>query len=135
VSPFSSIRVARVSRRASRIRVIESRWVNGDGASRRDDSSRDDRDPDLTTAEVVTGAELDRLALAADPATAIDPHAVAWVGAAQLGQDLLPEWYMPRPTASGRHRWTRLLVVSIIAGILLINAFGLCVTSGFISVA
>jgi hypothetical protein len=47
----------------------------------------------------------------------------------------LPEWYMPRAIATGRGRGTKIVVWSIIAGFVVINAFGLCITSGFLSIA
>jgi hypothetical protein len=42
---------------------------------------------------------------------------------------------MPRPTATRRGRATTVVIVAIIVGILVIDAFGLCITSGFLSLA
>lgn len=78
--------------------------------------------------------ELTALALAADPHAPIDPDAVPWRGGGDQ-RSILPEWYMPRPMAIGRGRTTKIIIISIIVGFLLIDAFGLCVTSGFISLA
>jgi hypothetical protein len=83
----------------------------------------------------ISDEELTALALAADPGAPIDPDAVPWRGGVDLIQSPLPEWYMPGAMAIGRGRTTKIVVISIVAGILLINAFGLCVTSGFISLA
>ena len=78
--------------------------------------------------------ELTTLALAADPHAPLDPDAVPWrAGMSQLG--LLPDWYMPRPIALSRGRGTRLVIFGVVAGFLVIGAFGLCITSGFLSLA
>jgi len=53
------------------------------------------------------------------------------MSASPLG--LLPDWYMPRPIAAGRGRGTRIVIVGVVAGFLVIGAFGMCVTSGFLS--
>ena len=82
-----------------------------------------------------TDEELTSLALAADPTIPADPHAVPWNWGNGLGQNLLPEWYMPRPMASRRGRGTRITVVSIVTSLVVICAFGLCVTSGFLQLA
>jgi hypothetical protein len=87
-----------------------------------------------TNAEPVSDEELAALALAADPLAPLDPDAVPWrAGMFQLG--LLPDWYMPRPIATGRGRGTRLVIYAVVAGFLVIGAFGLCITSGFLSLA
>jgi hypothetical protein len=79
--------------------------------------------------------ELTALALAADPHAPLDPDAVPWNGSSNSYQSPLPEWYMPTAMAVRHGRATRVTVIVIIAGFLLIDAFGLCVTSGFISLA
>jgi hypothetical protein len=79
--------------------------------------------------------ELTALALAADPHAPLDPDAVPWNGASNLYHSPLPEWYMPSAMAVRHGRATRVTIIVIIAGFLLIDAFGLCVTSGFISPA
>lgn len=84
---------------------------------------------------VVSDDELTALAMAADPAAPLDANAMAWLGVADGVARLLPEWYMPRPIAARRGRATQIVVVSLVAGFLMINALGLCVTSGFISLA
>lgn len=89
---------------------------------------------EIDSPSTFTDEELTTLALAADPHAPIDPDAMPWRG--DDGQrSLLPEWYMPRPMAIGRGRTTKIIIISIIVGFLLIDAFGLCVTSGFISLA
>jgi hypothetical protein len=42
---------------------------------------------------------------------------------------------MPSPSYHLRGRWTRAIVIALIVGFLVIDAFGLCITSGFITVA
>ncbi len=48
---------------------------------------------------------------------------------------LLPNWYMPIPSYQLRGRLSRAVVITLIAGFLVIDAFGLCITSGFLSLA
>lgn len=79
--------------------------------------------------------ELTTLALAADPHAPIDDEAVAWTGVFGVAGSLLPEWYMPRPLAVGRGRATQVVVASVIVAMLVIGGFGLCITSGFLSLA
>jgi len=89
---------------------------------------------DLKVAERLSDEELTTLALAADPDAPLDPDAVPWrAGMWQVG--LLPDWYMPRPIAAGRGRGTRIVIYAVVAGFLVIGAFGLCITSGFLSLA
>ncbi len=82
-----------------------------------------------------TDEELTELALNADPLAPLDPHAVAWEGAILHRPGLLPDWYMPTPAASRRGRFPRSVVVLIVVGFLIIDGFGLCITSGFLSLA
>jgi hypothetical protein len=85
--------------------------------------------------ERLSDEELISLALAADPHAPLDPDAVPWSSLFSIPGNLLPEWYMPHPVASRRGRGTQIVVLSIVAGMLLIGAFGLCITSGFLSLA
>lgn len=79
--------------------------------------------------------ELTALALAADPNAVLDPNAVAWSGIGFEPPGLLPNWYMPVPSYQLRGRLSRAVVITLIAGFLVIDAFGLCITSGFLSFA
>ena len=79
--------------------------------------------------------ELTALALAAEPVTTLARDAVPWGGGDLRTPSLLPNWYMPSPSYHLRGRWTRAIVITLIVGFLIIDAFGLCVTSGFITVA
>jgi len=79
--------------------------------------------------------ELTALALAGDLDAPLAPDAVAWEGAALHRAGLLPQWYMPTPVASRRGRWPRTVVLILIIGFLVIDGFGLCITSGFLSLS
>jgi hypothetical protein len=81
----------------------------------------------------VSDEELTALALAADPTAPLAPDAVAWRGAADSASWLLPEWYMAAPRATGRRRGTLVVIAAVLVGFLVIDAFGLCITSGFLS--
>ena len=83
----------------------------------------------------ISDDELTALALAADPLAPLDEDAVAWNGLMLHRSGLLPDWYMPTPAAIRTGRLPRALVITLIVGFVAINAFGLCITSGFISVA
>ena len=90
---------------------------------------------DLAVSPFFTDEELTSLALAADPHAPLDPNAVPWHGGSSSHQSLLPDWYMPSPMAVRHGRATQLTIVLIIVGFLVIDAFGLCITSGFLSLA
>ncbi len=77
-----------------------------------------------------TDAELTELALAADPDQPLDGDArpLALYPAAVGGA--LPLWYMPPVMARAKRGWRTWIVVAIVAGFLLINALGLCITYG-----
>lgn len=81
----------------------------------------------------ITDEELTALALAAEPVTTLARDAVPWGGGDGRTPSLLPNWYMPSPSYQLRGRWTRAVVITLIAGFLVIDAFGLCITSGFLS--
>lgn len=83
----------------------------------------------------ISDDELAALALAADPHVALDEHAVAWSGIGTDPPGLLPNWYMPVPSYQLRGRLSRAVVITLITGFLVIDAFGLCITSGFLSLA
>ncbi|HEY1222966.1 MAG TPA: hypothetical protein VGE75_05670 [Acidimicrobiales bacterium] len=88
----------------------------------------------VTSDDPVSDEELTALALAANPHAPLDPDAVPWrAGMLQMG--LLPDWYMPRPIAAGRGRGTRIVICAVVVGFLVIGASGLCITSGFLSLA
>ncbi|HQT98916.1 MAG TPA: hypothetical protein PLG60_00270 [Acidimicrobiales bacterium] len=92
---------------------------------------------DFDEGRAISDDELSALALAADPSAPIDTTAPPWRGAWASGPLLIPEWYMPRPTSSSsrRRRGALIAIGLVLAGLLIIDAFGLCITSGFLSLA
>jgi hypothetical protein len=86
---------------------------------------------------VFSDDELSELALAADPDAGVADDAVPlheFLGAAGAGGELLPDWYMPAPAGAGRllQGWRRRVVLLIVASFLLLNAYGLCSTYGYV---
>lgn len=79
-------------------------------------------------------AELEQLALAADPDAEIPDDAVPF-GADQPGSELLPEWYMPPPRGVRRSLRARVIVGTIIVALAAVNGVGLCVTYGLPEIA
>ena len=83
--------------------------------------------------EIVTGDELDALALAADRDAPIAAAAVPYDRVIGTGPSLLPDWYMGRATAVHASRWRRPVILAVIAAFVLIDGAGLCSTYGFVS--
>ena len=75
------------------------------------------------------------MALAADPDQPIDADAVPISSSPDVGNGLLPAWYMPAPTVRVRGRVRRAVIGSVVLALLVINAAGLCVTYGFPEIA
>lgn len=92
-------------------------------------------DIDANDGEILSDDELTALALAADPTAPVDASTVPWNGAWASGPLLIPEWYMPRPSSSRGRRGVLIVIGVVVAGFLTIDAFGLCITSGFLSLA
>jgi hypothetical protein len=89
----------------------------------------------LAPLEAFSDDELTALALAADPDFEVGDDALSLCDlAASEPDDLLPTWYMPSPMAGARllHGWRRRVVILIIISFLLINAYGLCSTYGWV---
>jgi len=91
--------------------------------------------PASSVSEMPTDEELTALALAANPATPVDPGAEPYHFGFGFTSNSLPQWYMPTPMASGRGRGTKIVIVSVVVGMMVIAAFGLCITSGFLQFA
>jgi len=83
----------------------------------------------------ITDEELTALAIAADPNPVIDRDAIPWSVSSPAELHLLPGWYMPAPHARRRGWWPTTVIAMIVVGFLIIDAFGLCITSGFLSLA
>lgn len=77
----------------------------------------------------VSDEELVAAALAAVPEPDLPEDAVP-IRALHAPDDLLPDWYMPAPTAGARPGWRRRVAIGVVSSVLLINAAGLCVTYG-----
>lgn len=88
---------------------------------------------DLSTP--LSDEELTALALAADPNVVLADDAQPWRPDLVASGEALPDWYMPRATASHWGTWSKAVVVVLIVGFLVIDGFGLCITSGFLSLA
>jgi hypothetical protein len=78
----------------------------------------------------ITDDELTALALAADPDAPLGDDAVALPLYPDEPFGALPAWYMPPAMARVAGGWKRVAVFAIIAGFLVIDAFGLCITYG-----
>ena len=85
--------------------------------------------------ETITDEELTRQALSAELHPVIDPGALPWRGAGESASSILPDWYMPSAHARRRGPVTRATVLVLIASFVAINALGLCVTYGVVSIA
>jgi hypothetical protein len=86
---------------------------------------------------VVLDDDLMELELAADPEGPLDEDAAPWNCSPDVNAGLLPQWYMPAPSAGGpRIRgWRRAVILSVVVALLLIAASGLCSTYGRIVLA
>lgn len=84
----------------------------------------------------LTDEELTAQALAAAPDTVAGEDAVNyWDVVAPRDLGLLPSWYMPTPSAGSRrlHGWRRRVVYLVTGSIVVINAAGLCITYGHVT--
>ncbi len=91
-------------------------------------------DLDVAQAQLFSDDELSALALAADPDEPLDEDAVSfWELARDHEVQRLPEWYMPSPRGARLVRgWRRHVVLLIIVSFLVIDAYGLCNTYGWV---
>ena len=94
------------------------------------DVDNDISEPDLDEFEI-SDEELTALALAADPDAPIADGAVPVRSLQAEGDPLLPSWYMPVSASRARKDWRAVVAVAIAVGLVLINAFAICVTYGF----
>ena len=90
-------------------------------------------DVDVDDLEPLSDDELTALALAADPHAGFDADAVPF--GVDDRRALLPSWYMPMPSVSGRSRPRAVVIGVVVTSLLVLNAVGLCVTYGSIEIA
>ncbi len=82
----------------------------------------------------ITDEELAELALAADPNSPVDEDAVPFNSLHAEGSALLPAWYMPVDAPRVRSDWRGFVALGIAVGLVLCNAFAICVTNGIPSI-
>lgn len=82
-------------------------------------------------------AEIEQLALAGDPDAPLAADAIPLVPTANVGDGLLPDWYMPAPMAGTPTLvgWRRVVAWLIVAAFLGIVTSGLCSTYGEVVIA
>ncbi len=85
--------------------------------------------------DLISDEELTALALAADPDLPFDDDAEPFDARLGMGagDGLLPDWYMPSPSPSRRRR-DAVIALVVIASLVLVNAYGLCVTYGHLEI-
>jgi hypothetical protein len=93
--------------------------------------SNDVDDYEISDDYEITDEELTALALAAEPGSPFAEDAVPWRSVNIDGEPLLPDWYMPIAASSARHDWRAIVAVALAVGLVLCNAFAICVTYGF----
>jgi hypothetical protein len=89
-----------------------------------------DLDFDLDVYEI-SDEELTALALSADPGSPFADDAVPMRSLQAEGEPLLPDWYMPVDASRARHDWRTVVAIALAVGLVLCNAFAICVTYGF----
>ncbi|MEO7372078.1 MAG: hypothetical protein ABIZ69_14500 [Ilumatobacteraceae bacterium] len=94
----------------------------------------DDVDTDISDLDFndldIGDDELTALALAADPEASVADDAVPMRSLGADADPLLPHWYMPAAASRARHDWRAIVAIGIAAGLVLGNAFAVCVTYG-----
>ena len=95
-----------------------------------------DRDlGDLDTSDLdISDEELAELALAADPNVPLADDAVPFHAIGADDTALLPQWYMPVDASRVRSDWRGYVALGIALGLVLCNAFAICVTNGVPSI-
>ena len=98
----------------------------------------DDVDTDLGEFDIdeldISDEELAALALAADPDAPLDDDAVPFNSRPAADTALLPQWYMPVDGSRVRSDWHGVVAIGIALGLVLCNAFAICVTNGIPSI-
>ena len=81
---------------------------------------------------MLSDEELTELALAAPLEPELSDDAVP-IEPADPTTDLLPSWYMPASAGHAEPGWRRRVALLVVSSILLINAAGLCITYGHVT--
>lgn len=89
----------------------------------------DDVDTDISDLDL-SDDELSALAMAADPHVPVEDDAVPMRSLGADDSTLLPDWYMPVVQRRATSDWRAAVAVAIAVGLVLINAFAICVTYG-----
>jgi hypothetical protein len=89
----------------------------------------DDVDTDISDLDL-SDEELAELAMAADPHVQVEDDAVPLRSLGADDSTLLPDWYMPVVQRRASSDWRAAVAVAIAVGLVLINAFAICVTYG-----
>ena len=84
--------------------------------------------------QLFTDEEIAAQALAADPDLQLGDDVVPLSMHRREFGNVLPDWYMPPPSAHGPRRRNAVIATVIIASLLLVNALGLCITYGRLEV-
>ncbi len=87
-------------------------------------------DTGVAASSLLSDDELTALALAGDPDAPLPVGAVPFVADQDADPALLPAWYMPAPMAVRRTPGRTVAAVTVVAGLVLINVLGLCITYG-----
>ena len=87
-------------------------------------------DPRAETPGRLSDDELTALALRCDPDAPLPADAVPFVADPDAEPGLLPSWYMPAPMSVRRTPARTAAAVLVVAGLVVINALGLCITYG-----
>jgi hypothetical protein len=90
-------------------------------------------DTDISDLDI-SDEELAELALAADPDAPVDDDAVPFNSRNESDAALLPSWYMPVDAPRVRSDWRGYVALGIAVGLVLCNAFAICVTNGIPSI-
>ena len=90
-------------------------------------------DTDISDLDI-SDEELAELALAADPDAPVDEDAVPFNSRNAEDVALLPSWYMPVDAPRVRSDWRGYVALGIAVGLVLCNAFAICVTNGIPSI-
>ena len=88
-----------------------------------------DVDTDISDLDL-SDEELAELAMSANPDAPVEDDAVPLRSLGADDSTLLPDWYMPVVQRRASSDWRAAVAVAIAVGLVLINAFAICVTYG-----